>query len=165
VVTEQRPIVVGVSGSRASAVALRWAADEAVRRRRPLHVVLIWSPEHRASYAPALHPEDSRQSMLRAGRVLATALDAVLGPTPQGDVTTEIAEGTPERALVERSASAEMLVLGSASAPALAARSIGPVIRTCLGHAHCPVVVVGPEEGDQPTAVGLTARPAAAVPR
>lgn len=145
----RKPIVVGVSGSRASAAALRWAADEALRRHRQLHVVLIWSPEPRASYAPALHPGDSRQSMLRAGRVLATAVQAVLGPTPRADVTTEIAKGMPERTLVDRSAGAELLVLGSASAHDLAGHSIGPVIRTCLRHAHCPVVIVGPEQDDQ----------------
>jgi hypothetical protein len=35
-------------------------------------------------------------------------------------------------------------VLGSA-AGLVSGRPIGPVIRACLSHAHCPVVVVGPE--------------------
>ncbi len=152
--------MVGVSGSAASAAALRWAADEAVRRRGQLRVVLVWSPEHRAAYAPALHARDRQQQMLHARRVLAATMQAVLGPMPPDEVTAVIAEGKPERALVDLSAGADLLVLGSASAHALAGGSIGPVIRTCLSHAHCPVVVVAPPvpaEHDQPGLGGLRA--------
>lgn len=159
-------IVVGVSGSRASATALRWAADEAQRRHGRLQVVLTWTAEHRASYAPPLLGGDSRQQVQRASRVLAAAVQAVLGMTPRDDVTTEITEGSPERALIDRSVGADLLVLGSASAHAVAGHSIGPVIRSCLSHAHCPVVVVGLEEYEQPAAgeTGATAL-AAAAPR
>jgi nucleotide-binding universal stress UspA family protein len=159
--TRSPSIVVGVSGSRASAAALRWAADEAVRLRGHLRVVLIWSPEHRAAYAPPLHSEPQQQ-MLRARRMLTTTLLAVLGPISRDEVTIEIAEGTPERALVELSAGADLLVLGSASAHTLAGASIGPVIRTCLSHAHCPVVIVSPEdpaEQDRPSLSELTGAP------
>jgi nucleotide-binding universal stress UspA family protein len=83
--------------------------------------------------------------MLHARRQLAATMAAVLGPTPRDDVVAEITEGTPERALVDLSYGAELLVLGSAS-HALAFHSIGPVIRSCLGHAHCPVVIIGPED-------------------
>ncbi len=91
--------------------------------------------------------------MTRARRVLAATMQSVLGPVPVDDVTVEIAEGVPERALVDYSAGADLLVLGSASAHALAGSSIGPVIRTCLSHAHCPVVIVSPQhpsDRDQP---------------
>jgi nucleotide-binding universal stress UspA family protein len=143
--TRTPTIVVGVSGSAASAAALRWAAAEAARRHGQLRVVLAWSPERRAAYAPPPHAADPQQQMMRARRVLAAAMQAVLGPMPHDDVTAVIAEGVPERALVEHSAGADLLVLGSASAHALAGATIGPVIRTCLSHAHCPVVVVAPE--------------------
>ena len=59
-------------------------------------------------------------------------------------MSTEVTEGNPERALVDSSAGADLLVLGAASGQ-LASRSLGPVVRTCLSRAHCPVVVVGPE--------------------
>jgi nucleotide-binding universal stress UspA family protein len=143
----RRPIiVVGVSGSRASAAALRWAADEALRRHGQLHVVLVWSPQHRAAYAPPLQPPDAQQQMLHARRMLAATVQAVLGVAPRDEVMIEIAEGTPERVLADRSAGADLLVLGSASAQALTGRSIGPVIRACLSHAHCPVVIVSIED-------------------
>jgi nucleotide-binding universal stress UspA family protein len=158
----RRPVIVaGVSGSLASGHALRWAADEAARRNGHLHVVLVWSPAPRASYAPVRHGDREKQ-VLTASHVLAAALRAAFGPALPGGLSTEIAEGTPERVLVDRSAGADLLVLGSASAHALAGYSIGPVIRTCLSHAHCPVVVVGPAEpaGQEPAAAGGTGRSA-----
>lgn len=161
--TRSPSIVVGVSGSRASVAALRWAADEAVRQHAQLRVVLVWSPEHRAAYAPPLHSDDPQQRLLRARRMLATTMLAVLGPMPHDDVTIEVAEGTPERALVDLSAGADLLVLGSASAHALAGSSIGPVIRTCLSHAHCPVVLVSPQDRAAPDQPGGTAAQAASL--
>ena len=137
-------IVVGVSGTSASAGALRWAADETERRHGQLKAVLIWSAEHHAYYAPPLPPHDLARRERRAREELTAALLGVLGPGSHGNLTVAVAEGTAERALVEQSAGADLLVLGSASGR-LADRSIGPVIRTCLSRAHCPVVVVGPE--------------------
>ncbi len=137
-------IVVGVSGTPASAGALRWAADETERRHGQLKVVQIWSAEQHAYYAPPVWPEDLAPSEQRASKELAATLQAVLGDGPHGNLTAKVAEGTAERALVEQSAGADLLVLGSASGH-LAGRSIGPVVRTCVSRAHCPVVVVGPE--------------------
>jgi nucleotide-binding universal stress UspA family protein len=137
-------IVVGVSGTPASAGALRWAADETERRHGQLRVVEIWSAEQHAYYAPAVSPEDPAASEQRVSKELAATLQAVLGCGPHGNLTVKVAEGSAERALVEQSAGADLLVLGSASGH-LAGRALGPVIRTCLSRAHCPVVVVGPE--------------------
>jgi nucleotide-binding universal stress UspA family protein len=137
-------IVTGVSGSPASARALRWAADEANRRHGRLKVVLAWQTEPRAFYAPAVTPQELAARHRRAVDALAATVRAVLGPEVAARVTTEVIEGNPERALVDSSAGADLLVLGAASRR-LAERSIGPVVRTCLTRAHCPVVVVGPE--------------------
>jgi nucleotide-binding universal stress UspA family protein len=136
-------IVAGVSGSPASARALRWAADEAKRRRGHLKVVLAWRTEPRAFYAPSLAPQDLAARQQRARDELAATVRAVLGPELAAEVTTEVTEGNPERALVDSSVGADLLVLGAASGQP-ANRSIGPVVRTCLSRAHCPVVVVGP---------------------
>jgi nucleotide-binding universal stress UspA family protein len=137
-------IVAGVSGSPASARALRWAADEARRRHGRLKVVLAWRIQQRAYYAPApgQHEVVARQQRARDG--LAATVRAVLGPELAAEVTTEVTEGNPERALVDSSAGADLLVLGAASGQPTG-RSLGPVVRTCLSRAHCPVVVVGLE--------------------
>ena len=108
-------IVVGVSGSSASARALRWAAGRGSRLDAQLKIVLIWSIEPRAYYAPAISPDDydRRQERAVAGLDGHNAGCARLAST--GHVTTEVAQGMAERALVEQSAGADLLVLGSAS--------------------------------------------------
>ena len=137
-------IVAGVSGSPASARALRWAADEAQRRHGRLKVVLAWRSQTRAFYAPSPAADDVAARQQRARDGLAATVRAVLGPELAAEAATEVTEDNPERALVDSSAGADLLVLGTASGQ-LAGRSIGPVVRTCLSRAHCPVVVVGPE--------------------
>jgi len=140
--TQKRPrILVGVSGSRASLAALRWAAYEAERQQGLLRAVLIWAPEQRASYARAVGGADAPQAHERARRTLADTLRTVLGPGPLANTTAEVMEGAAERVLVAESAEADLLVLGS-TAPLTSLRSIGPVVRTCLSLARCPVVVV-----------------------
>jgi len=148
-------LVVGVSGSRASAAALRWAAAEALRRHARLRVVRTWDPEFDAPYAPSGQrpgPHEQRES---AGASLASQLRATFGRQMPAWVTAELARGVAERVLVDRSAGADLLVLGSAAPPSPTARSVGPVVRACLSRSQCPVVVCA---ADQPTI-----RPAAPV--
>ena len=55
----------------------------------------------------------------------------------------------PARALLDRSAHAELLVLGTTRPrpqPGQPPQAMGPVARPCLRLAHCPVVVVSPED-------------------
>ena len=121
--TTQPEIVVGVSGSRASVAALRWAADEALRRQARLSVVCAW--DHRLR--PAVPPDG---------------------------IEAELAQGVPERVLIDRSAIAALLVLGAARPQDAHGLSVGPVLRACLSRACCPVVVVsataGPDAGQRP---------------
>jgi|SRR5215467_6614752 len=142
--SEQRKpmILVGVSGSPASAAALRWAEAEAERRHGELKIVLTWQPERRASYAHLPLRADIPAGQERARAELAAAVRAALGPSSLAGTTTVVVEGQAERELVAESAGADLLVLGSGSRT-----SIGPVVRTCLSHAHCPVVVVSPPRG------------------
>jgi nucleotide-binding universal stress UspA family protein len=137
-------IVVGASGSPASARALRWAASEAARLDARLKIVLVWRVDPRAYYAPAIGPDEYDRRQERAISGLAATVRAELGPHALETAITQVVQGMPERALVEESTGADLLVLGSAST-AVTGRSIGAVIRACLSHAHCPVVVVGPE--------------------
>jgi nucleotide-binding universal stress UspA family protein len=131
-----------VSGSPASAAALRWAEEEAERSHGELKIVLIWQAARRAPYARPPGRADGGADPERARQELAETVRAVLGPRPPRFTTTAVVEGSAERELVAESAGADLLVLGSGSGA-----SIGPVVRTCLGHSHCPVVVVTPPSG------------------
>ena len=135
-------IIVGVHQSAASLAALRWAAAEARLRRAKLHVVHAWEPAaRRASYAILGDSTVSGQERLRAQSVLAAVMRGVYGIEIPPGVTAELAEGTAERVLVQRSREASLLVLGAAGAH-LAGRPAGPVIRACMRSARCPLVII-----------------------
>jgi nucleotide-binding universal stress UspA family protein len=144
-----RRIVVGVDGSAESAVALRWACREASLRGTEVQAVYVWeAPCHpAASYAvPAqVRPVDF-DAMWRS--VMPDSGLPDNGPVVR--VRTEVAPGLAARVLLERCAGADMLVLGTASSELGSSRSVGPVIRACLGRAPCPVVVIGTAQGGVP---------------
>jgi nucleotide-binding universal stress UspA family protein len=141
-------IVVGVDGSAASAAAVRWAVREARLRHLTVHLVCSYHSDARlhapyASQSWEVHREE-RHAAARA-ELDATA-ELARHRLPPGRLIAELVSEPPVRALLDRSAGAEMLVLGAtrpnrrAGQPPLA---LGPVARICLRVAQCPVVVVG----------------------
>jgi nucleotide-binding universal stress UspA family protein len=58
------------------------------------------------------------------------------------DVEEEIAYGHPAQVLIEQSADADLLVVGSRGHGAFTRLMIGSVSIHCVTHSHCPVVVV-----------------------
>jgi len=139
----QHHIVVGVSGSPASRTALSWAAEEATLRQAGLRVVRAWDPaRHAAPYASAgaLPTCDEERGTAYGG--LVAAVRAQFGPFPRDGVTVELAEGVPERVLVDRSADADLLVLGMTAPAWTTGWPPGPVVRACLARSLCPVAVI-----------------------
>jgi nucleotide-binding universal stress UspA family protein len=141
--TRRQRVLVGVSRSAGSRAALRWAAEEARLRHATMHVVRVWDPaRHAAPYAAPGSTPTGEEERDAARDGLAAALRATFGHDRPADVVVELAEGVPERALIDRSADADLLVLGQSQPPWMAGRSAGPVVRACLEHARCAVVVV-----------------------
>ena len=136
-------VVVGVSGSSASAAALRWAADEARRRDAALRVVRSWDAGVHAPYAAADARPTPAQQLAAASEDPADVLRVAFGPELPAEVSAELVRGAAERVLISQSAEADLLVLGSPAPPTPAGRPVGSVIRACLHRARCPVVVVG----------------------
>jgi nucleotide-binding universal stress UspA family protein len=130
-------ILVGVNGSPASLAALQWAADEAARRECRLRIVTICEPEQHASYAQLAGSDPKTDRLEQAWLVLTETARAVLGSGPWRNTTAEVVEGRIEQVLVSASEDADLLVLGSGPGAV-----VGPVVRTCLTEARCPVVVV-----------------------
>jgi nucleotide-binding universal stress UspA family protein len=138
------PIVAGVSGSHASAAALRWAAEQAQQRRAPLIAVHAWEPSSalRAPYAPAAAcptPEDDRVAaqLLLLG-ALAAAIPAGLGI----EVHAVLIEDRPVPALLRHTTDATLLALGHRLPPDGTPAPLGPVTRDCTAKSHCPVVTI-----------------------
>jgi len=140
-------IVVGVDGTAASAAAVRWAILEARLRQARVHLVFAHDHDRhsRAPYAgrsAAPRPEQDNA----AGTVLSAAEQQASQALPPGRLSSELAHGSPAQVLIDRSAGAELLVLGNAypaGQPASgASHAMGPVARACLHGAACPVVVM-----------------------
>ena len=139
-------IVVGVDGAAASLAAVRWAAQEALLRQASVHLVFVSRQYPRAPYSglPEV-PPSAEDSAGRPAPLLAAEHEA--GRTlPPDRVSAELVGGSPDKVLIDRSADAELLVLGTAYPAAQLAGEVpavvGSTVRACLHGAACPVVVV-----------------------
>ena len=144
-------IVVGVDGSAASDAAVRWAVREARLRHATVHLVSAYhsDPRRRAHYAPGswMARQDERSAAAQA--LAAAASGLARRYLPPGRLMAELADELPARALLDRAADAELLVLGTtrqALQSGQPPQAMGPVARACLRLAHCPVVVVCPDD-------------------
>ncbi|MFI6744494.1 universal stress protein [Nonomuraea sp. NPDC050451] len=152
-----RPVVVGVDDSEESLRAVEWAAGEAERRRRPLHILhaFIW-PLLGAPLGPA--PGAPPEGGLRhaAERVLATALARAQTAAPGVEVSTGLPETEPVTALLHHSHQAELLVVGSRGLGEIGGLLLGSVGARLGTEAACPVVVVrGPLTPHGPVVAGI----------
>jgi nucleotide-binding universal stress UspA family protein len=141
----QPRIVVGVDGSAQSRTALRWAARLAADTGACLEAVIAWHFPIPTGWAGAGVPMDfdPQQDMQK---VLVETVDATFGPERPAGMQLSVLEGHPARVLLERSAGALMLVVGSRGHGGFAGLLLGSVSAHVAEHAGCPVLVV---HGDQ----------------
>jgi len=139
-------IVVGVDGTATSPPAVGWAVREALLRGASLHLIFVRRRYQRAPYSgmaedPLLGEDDAAGNAL-----LAAARQQASQSLPARQLVTELADGSPAKVLIGRSAGADLLVLGSAYPPGRPVNEgtpvIGAVARACLQSAACPVVIV-----------------------
>lgn len=144
-VTNSTPaeIVVGVDHSPLSDKAIRWAAAEAELRGIPLIVVYAVALPVTAWPATPLPiglMDWERELGLRILEDAAQiAKDVARGSVP---VSTEFVMTSPTSALVERSKTAQLVVVGSRGQGALARSVLGSVSTGVVHRAHCPVAVI-----------------------
>ena len=145
-------ILVGMDGSANAAHAVDWAAAEALLHGWDLlllHASVIDDP-----YGERLpHPvgEGHLPTYLEHHQVrLAREL-------PQLDVAVEVVRGNPASVLIERSADAEMVVVGARGRSLADRVRLGSVSRHVANHAQCPTVVVRdvPAGVGRPVVVGI----------
>ena len=168
-------IVVGVDASPGARRALGWAAAEARLRQAVLQVVHAYHARDLAGpvYFGSQHTYDAdlgaaggprpeltaslqRRAAIEAAvrgqaeELLAALLDA-LGETASGvEVQPTVVEDRhPAQALVQLSADAELLVVGSRGHGGFSELLLGSVSHAAVLHAVCPVVVV-PSARDEP---------------
>ncbi len=146
------PVLVGYNSKKHSREALHWAAEEALHRAAALVVLFA------ADYPGMTLPPGPGRFEFEAG-----ALDAAREVTDIGVAEARgaypdlIAIGrtvptSPTQALVEESAEASLLVIGSRGRGSVLATLLGSISFAVASSAHCPVVVV--KEGGAATVVG-----------
>src|SRR6478672_2241609 len=137
-----RGIVVGVDGSDHSHCALVWAAREAERRRRPLHIVTAYSvPIFAASGLDGGYATVD-DSVIREGAeaILKHAMDKIAFYNI--DVDASVENGDASGVLLEISETAELLVFGTRGRGGYVGRLLGSVSSALPAHAKCPTVTV-----------------------
>ena len=133
-------VLVGVDGSDSSLTALTWAADFAGLSGSTLQVVITW--EWPTSYGWAFAFPSDYDPTADARKVLDQALGPVRSAHPELTIVEEVTEGHPAKVLVDQSADADLLVVGSRGHGEFSGMLIGSVSEHCVSNAHCPVVVV-----------------------
>lgn len=139
-------IVVGVDGSASSAEALRWAAAQARVTEGTLRVVHAWSPPAIATVGIPPLRFDWSELREHAQHFPAEFAAEVLGDEPGISIVTIAKSGGAAQVLVDESANADLLVVGSLGTGGLKGMVLGSVGHHCAAHARCPVVVVHPKE-------------------
>ena len=161
------PLVVGADGSECGLRAVRWAAEEAVRREAPLRIVHATRHHGRRGVAGAAATE-----LPRARGATAQAYTVAVHTAPSVAVSTELVPGEPVAALLRAAEDAQLVVLGitttgaadelvlASVAQRVAARSPKPVVvvpRSRPGGSgsrpHVAVLGLGEPEDDEPVAV------------
>jgi nucleotide-binding universal stress UspA family protein len=131
-------VVVGVDGSAASATAVAFAFDEASWRGCGLTAIHAFT---QLPDAWMIDARDLAEYERAAGRVLAETLAGWAERYPDVDVVTRLVAGRPVPALVEESAGATLLVVGSHGHGWFAGMLLGSVSQAVLRHASVPVAV------------------------
>lgn len=147
---DRQSIVVGFDGSPPAVEALRWAVAESTIRGASVRVVQSWQDPAFADPVWLGELEDRGALERRALADLQADVAMALGSRDQAEVQTEVVDHAPTRLLVEASASAGMVVVGSRGRGGFATLLLGSVSHKVAGQARCPVVVVrsGPQGRD-----------------
>lgn len=135
-------IVVGFDGSDGAQAALEWAVAEAERWRIPLAAVVV--VPRTIPLSPDVMPmldsveQDTMRDMGEMARV------AVEKAAAGRDVRTQVraVAGVPAEELLNASADADLLVVGSRGHGGFSRLLLGSVSSQCVHHSTRPVVVV-----------------------
>ncbi|MBU3062405.1 universal stress protein [Nocardia sp. NEAU-G5] len=158
-------VVVGVDGSRGSDIALHWAADYAAHRGRELQIVHgmgLVGTSGVAGYAMTL--EAIAEAARAEGReVVERAEEVARLAAPELRVSGKVGADNPANLLIDRSATAFAVVLGSTGSAGTLAH-LGSTLLAVTAHAYGAVIVVPDEHAvadrtGGPVVVGIDGSP------
>ena len=136
-------ILLGVGDQDVDAPSVAFAFREAAVRDAELDAVRTWRrPLHDPLDHPLLRGEAGVHLAEEAAETLDKALAARVREHPEVRVRRSSVEGAAHRVLTERSAAADLLVLGARRRDGLVGFQLGRAAHRALHHALCPVAVV-----------------------
>jgi nucleotide-binding universal stress UspA family protein len=144
-VTEFRPdggVVVGDDGSECAAVAVREAAEDAVRRGTKLHVLRAWTlitavrPRDVPRGVVASMPEYEAATMAQER----SRVEELLTGSPVS-VDVHVVHGAAPKTLLVASETADLLVVGTRGLGGFKHLLVGSVAEQCIRYARCSVLV------------------------
>jgi nucleotide-binding universal stress UspA family protein len=141
---EQAPVLVGVDDSDGARLALEFAFEEASLRNAPLVATHVYWARARDSLQ---HRDQDVEPAARqsAERLLTDQLTDWRRQYPQVAVEPRLVHSLNiEYAMIEASADAGLVVVGSHGRGGFAGMLLGSVSQTLVHHARCPVAVVHP---------------------
>ena len=137
---QQAPVLVGIDGSPASELATAVAFDEASRRGVDLQALHAWS-DVQVLELPGF---DWAMVKAEAERSLAERLAGWQERYPDVTVHRLLVCDRPARQLIEKSESAQLVVLGSHGRGGIARTLLGSVSNAVVHSVRMPVIVAGP---------------------
>lgn len=148
-------VVVGVDGSVHAERAMAWAAEEAEHRGVPLVLLHADLPLSTVNAVWLTSTGIDAAQLRRDGeRAVRAVLDreaaALRSARPGLEVVVALCPDDPRQALVEASATAALVVVGSRGHGPVAGLLLGSVSTAVVRHASCPVLVVRPARTDHP---------------
>lgn len=148
-------VLVGVDGSKASLVAVDWAARAAAETGRTLFLCLVMQSDH--SYWLPADPALTDELRGRGEHILRKARDRALSAYPQLHTIFELASGQPAEQLIRLAGPDDLLVLGSHGLGWFQRLVVGSTCSQVAAHAQCTVVVTrtGEYRSDGPVVVGV----------
>ena len=154
---DPRPVVVGVDGSSISRVAALQAAEAAAERGAPLHAIIALLPlDDVTGWYPGIgfdssYAEQRRRELEEHAQAEAAWLQSRV---PGAQVSGAVEVGAAEDVLAQRSAEAQLTVVGTRGRGGLRSALLGSTSRSILTSASGPVMVVpelpDPRLEDQP---------------
>ena len=134
-------IVVGVDGSDPAKAALAWAIRQGELTGATVEAVIAWElPVNYGTPAPLMPPRTDFEEAAR--EVIALSIADVSSPDGQVTIRRKVVEGNAPRILLDASAGADLLVVGSRGHGGFVEALLGSVGQHCVHHATCPVVVI-----------------------
>ncbi|MEU6897155.1 universal stress protein [Streptomyces virginiae] len=147
-------VVVGVDGSQSARSAALWAAREAVRRDRPLHIVYGADTDGRALYLSA---EIIERVRVNGRELLDDTAKAVSAEYPGLNVTTEFSRAGAVDSLHRAGALHGTIVVGNRGLGGFNSLLLGSVGMDVAAAAMTPVIVVRGIDGAEETGTVLAA--------